>query len=193
MGTFLNKNKPDNSASLEDLPPSRSIFSRFTLPIRPRARNLTDFHIRPADPHRRYSAGDHVQGAVALTVLKPIRITHLTVSLHGYVRVHKTSNSGVNEPPINPAVISSQSGSKFKYFGNGFASLFEDEQVLSADGRLEPGKYEFNFDLMFPDHGLPSSIDVCPSSDDPWLCQLFLATRLLTAAQYSSNEAPYPI
>jgi hypothetical protein len=159
MGTHSNDN-PAKSALLEDSPSSRSFFSRFALPIRSRARNLTDFHIRPADPHRRYSAGDHVQGAVVLTVLKPIRITHLTVSLHGYVRVHKTPNGGVNEAPVVPANTPSQAGSKFKYFGNGFASLFEDEQVLSADGRLEPGKYEFNFDLMFPGQDLPSSIDV---------------------------------
>ncbi|OIW34400.1 hypothetical protein CONLIGDRAFT_3637 [Coniochaeta ligniaria NRRL 30616] len=158
MGTHSNDN-PAKSALLEDSPSSRSFFSRFALPIRSRARNLTDFHIRPADPHRRYSAGDHVQGAVVLTVLKPIRITHLTVSLHGYVRVHKTPNGGVNEAPVVPANTPSQAGSKFKYFGNGFASLFEDEQVLSADGRLEPGKYEFNFDLMFPGQDLPSSID----------------------------------
>lgn len=155
-----------NSASPEKEDPSpstsRSFFSRFALPLRSRAaRNLADFHIRPADPHRRYQAGDHVRGAVVLTVLKPVRITHLTASLHGYVRVHKTPNGGANEAPVVPhASASSQTGSKFKYFGNGFASLFEDEQVLSADGRLEAGKYEFNFDLMFPAQNLPSSIDV---------------------------------
>lgn len=77
------------------------------------------------------------------------------------MRVHKAPSSGSNEPVINPADSSSRGGSKFKYFGNGFASLFEDEQVLSADGRLDTGKYEFNFDLMFPGKGLPSSIDVC--------------------------------
>jgi hypothetical protein len=151
-----------DSSSLEDSPSSRSFFSRFALPLRSRApRNITDFHIRPADPHRKYSAGDHVQGAVILTILKPIRVTHLTVSLHGYVRVYKGPNGGANEPAVNPAEAPSQgASSRFRYFGNGFASLFQDEQVLSADGRLEPGKYEFNFDLMFPSKGLPTSIDV---------------------------------
>lgn len=47
-----------------------------------------------------------------------------------------------------------------QYHGNGLASLFQDEQVLSGDGRLEPGKYDFGFDLVFPEQGLPSSIDV---------------------------------
>lgn len=168
MGTYsTDAPAAANSASPEKEDPSpsstsRSFFSRFALPLRSRAaRNLADFHIRPADPHRRYQAGDHVRGAVVLTVLKPVRITHLTASLHGYVRVHKTPNGGANEAPVVPhAGASSQTGSKFKYFGNGFASLFEDEQVLSADGRLEAGKYEFNFDLMFPAQNLPSSIDV---------------------------------
>lgn len=89
-----------------------------------------------------------------------MRITHLTVTLHGYVRVYKNANGAGNEPPINPAEMASRGGSSFKYLGNGFASLFEDEQVLSADGRLDAGRYEFNFDLMFPSKGLPSSIDV---------------------------------
>lgn len=161
MGPFSSDSTANSAPLDESSPPSsRSFFSRFSLPLRSRAtRNLTDFHIRPADPHRKYSAGDHVQGAVVLTILKPVRITHLTVSLHGYVRVYKTANGAATEPAINPADIA-QAGSNFKYFGNGFASLFEDEQVLSADGRLEPGRYEFNFDLMFPSKGLPSSIDV---------------------------------
>lgn len=164
MGTHSSANSV-NSASLEESPSSRSFFSRLALPIRSRARNITDFHIRPADPHRRYSAGDHVQGAVVLTVLKPIRITHLTVSLHGYARVHKnkTPAGGAKDASVVPAGASSQAGSKSKYLGNGFASLFEDEQVLSADGRLDASRYEFNFNLMFPAQGLPSSIDVRPT------------------------------
>ncbi|KAL1844556.1 hypothetical protein VTK73DRAFT_2316 [Phialemonium thermophilum] len=87
VGTFSADDASANPLSLEDSASSRSFFSRFALPIRPRTRNVADFHIRPADPHRKYSAGDHVRGAVILTVLKPIRITHLTVSLHGYVRI----------------------------------------------------------------------------------------------------------
>lgn len=155
-------NKSNASAAVKDAAPSRpSFFSRLSLPILSRqARNIADFHIRPAEPHRQYAAGDHVAGAVVLTVVKPIRITHLTVSLHGFVRVFKSPN-GVNEPPINPAEIpTSTSRAKFRYLGNGYASLFQDEQVLSADGKLEPRKYEFNFDLMFPTTSLPTSVDV---------------------------------
>lgn len=137
--------------------PSRSFFSRFALPLRSRARHVADFHIRPSDPHRTYRAGEHVQGAVILAVVKPVRITHLTVALHGYARVSKTPSE-----PINPAEVPMGAGrsARLKNSGHGYASLFQDEQVLSSDGRLEPGRYEFNFDLLFPSKGLPSSIDV---------------------------------
>ncbi|KAK3394303.1 hypothetical protein B0H63DRAFT_42517 [Podospora didyma] len=145
------------SATLEDSSSTRSFFSRFgLLPIRSRARNVADFHIRPAEPHRKYGAGDHVQGAVILTVVKPVRITHLTVSLHGYVRVYRSPGAPTSDS-VNPADTPATGGPR--YYGNGHASLFQDEQVLSSDGRLEPGRYEFNFDLLFPPKGLPSSID----------------------------------
>ncbi|KAK1600578.1 arrestin [Colletotrichum navitas] len=144
-----------NGSVEETTSPARSFFSRFALSSRSRSRNLADFHVRPNDPHRQYSAGDHVHGAVVLTVVKPIRITHLTVALHGYVRVHK--GPAVSEPPIAKPALSGRSSAQ--YHGNGYASLFQDEQVLSGEGRLEPGKYEFNFDLVFPGKGLPSSID----------------------------------
>ncbi|KAF9879955.1 PalF protein [Colletotrichum karsti] len=151
MGAYSHSN-----GSVEETTSSaRSFFSRFALPIRSRTRNLADFHVRPDDPHRQYSAGDHVRGAVVLTVVKPVRITHLTVTLHGYVRVHK--GPAVSEPPVaNPALSGRTSA---QYHGNGYASLFQDEQVLSGEGRLEASKYEFNFDLVFPEKGLPSSID----------------------------------
>ncbi|EAQ93246.1 hypothetical protein CHGG_01481 [Chaetomium globosum CBS 148.51] len=140
---------------------SLSFFSRFTLPLRSRARYIADFHIRPAEPHRKYGAGDQVQGAVVLTVVKPVRITHLVVSLHGHMRVYKGLNAPTNEPIIDPAeaLTTSSRGSRHKHLGNGCVRLFQDEQTLSGDGRLEPGKYEFNFNLLFPANGLPSSID----------------------------------
>ncbi|CAI0654626.1 unnamed protein product [Colletotrichum noveboracense] len=151
MGAYSHSN-----GSVEETTSStRSFFSRFALPIRSRTRNLADFHVRPDDPHRQYSAGDHVRGAVVLTVVKPVRITHLTVTLHGYVRVHK--GPAVSEPPVANPALSGRSSAQ--YHGNGHASLFQDEQVLSGEGRLEASKYEFNFDLVFPEKGLPSSID----------------------------------
>ncbi len=179
------------SSSLEDSSSStRSFFSRLGLPLRTRgSRNLADFHIRPVDPHRNYAAGDHVRGAVLLTLLKPIRITHLTVALRGYVRVFKGASSATSEPAINAVETSAATGgsSRSKYYGNGHASLFQDEQVLSGDGRLEAGKYEFNFDLMFPSRSLPSSIDVRRVPNLLLLLSQRREQRLLSPARASSS------
>lgn len=137
----------------------RSLLSRLTAPLKSRTRNLTDFHIRPDEPHRKYSPGDLVKGAVVLTVVKPIRLTHLTVCLHGFVRVYKNPNSA-NEPVPDLGLTASNNPRKSQYFGNGHASLFQDEQTLCGEGRLDTGVYEFNFELEFPRKGLPSSVDV---------------------------------
>jgi hypothetical protein len=138
----------------------RSLLSRLALPLRSRTRNLTDFHIRPDEPHRRYSPGDLVKGAVVLTVVKPIRVTHLTVSLHGFVRVFKKENEANESLPADGGLAASRDGRKSQYFGNGHASLFQEETTLCGEGRLDPGIYEFNFEMDFPGKGLPTSIDV---------------------------------
>jgi hypothetical protein len=181
------------SASAEDPSSSSSLsfFSRFALPLRSRARYVADFHIRPAEPHRKYGAGDQVQGAVVLTVVKPVRITHLVVSLHGYMRVYKGPSAPANEPIIDPAeaFATSSRSSRQKNLGNGCVRLFQDEQTLSGDGRLEPGKYEFNFNLLFPVTGLPSSIDV--RAVVRGLRGFVFLHPLLTIRRYSSNVAQY--
>ena len=138
-------------SSQEDRPSSsRTFLSRF-LPLRTVGRTLDDFHISPDEPHRVYSAGDHVHGAVVLVITKPIRITHLTVALHGFVRVFKSPSAASEQLPApgTPAPT------------RGYATLFHDELALSRSGRLDAGRYEFKFDLIFPDNAaLPSSIDV---------------------------------
>lgn len=93
-----------------------------------------------------------------LTVVKPVRITHLTVCLHGYVRVFKHPNE-VNEPWTVDPSLGAGDPMKSQYFGNGHASLFQDEIALCGEGRLDAGVYEFNFELEFPSKGLPTSID----------------------------------
>jgi arrestin-related trafficking adapter 9 len=138
----------------------RSLLSRLTAPLRPRSRNLADFHIRPLEPHRQYSPGDVVKGLVVLTVVKPIRITHLTVALHGSVRVYKSPNDGSEVSSYEPALMNGSSGRKSQYLGNGYASLFNDEVTLCGEGRLEIGVYEFEFNLELPQEGLPTSIGV---------------------------------
>lgn len=138
----------------------RSLLSRLASPLRSRTRNLADFHIRPSEPYRKYSPGDIVKGIVVLTVVKPIRITHLTVALHGFARVFKTPNAGGGAPPLDPALTSSSNSRKSQYLGNGHVSLFQDEVVLCGEGRLDAGVYEFEFELDFPKKGVPTSIDV---------------------------------
>ncbi|OBT89926.1 hypothetical protein VE02_01529 [Pseudogymnoascus sp. 03VT05] len=136
----------------------RSILSRLTSPLRSRTRNATDFHIRANEPHRQYSPGDIVKGIVVLTVVKPIRITHLTVALHGFVRVLKKP-AAAGEVITSEHVVEITSNKRSQYTGNGHVSLFNDEITLCGEGRLEPGIYEFEFNLQFPSQGMPSSID----------------------------------
>ncbi|KAH6608714.1 ph-response regulator palf rim8 [Trichoderma cornu-damae] len=156
---------PSASASASASLPSRpGLLARLgsslnlPLPLRNRNRSVTDFHVRCDEPHRKYGAGDHVHGSVVLAVVKPVRITHLVVTLHGFVRVLRDPAGAAKVRNIT-TLPQGGSSSRPQYHGNGFASLFQDEQVLSGEGRLDPGRYEFGFDLVFPDKGLPSSID----------------------------------
>lgn len=136
---------------------ARRILSRLSSPFAAsRTRNITDFSVNPDDEHRTYSPGDTVTGHVRLRVTKPIRITHLVICLHGFVQVYKQPGSpGEGTPTPTKNKKSSE------HFGNGFASLFDDDEVvLCGDGRLAEGPYQFNFELIFPDKALPSSIEV---------------------------------
>lgn len=137
----------------------RSFLSKLASPLKSRARNVADFHIRPFEPHRQYSPGDIVKGIVVLTVVKAIRVTHLTVALHGFVRVLK-SPAAAGETIISEPAVPIANSRRSQYTGNGHASLFNDEITLCGEGRLEPGIYEFEFNLQFPTRGLPTSIDV---------------------------------
>ena len=169
--------------------PSRRLLSRITSPFTSKSRNVTDYYIHVDDPHKQYSPGDEVNGALHLTIAKPIRVTHIVVCLHGFVQVYK--NPGA--PPAdgyrtNSAHIGTgRGGSKSgEYFGNGFASLFEDEVVVCGDGRLGEGVYQFNFNLEFPDKDLPSSISVR-------LPVMIIGKEKITDKwYYSSNEERYP-
>ncbi|THC88705.1 hypothetical protein EYZ11_011851 [Aspergillus tanneri] len=55
--------------------------------------NLADLNIQPLEPYRQYYPGDIVKGLVVLTVVKPVRITHLTVALHSFVRIFKSPSA----------------------------------------------------------------------------------------------------
>lgn len=147
-----------SSSSLPLASAASALLHRLTAPLRrPRTRNIADFHIQPLEPHRQYAPGDVVQGAVVLTVVRPIRVTHLTICLHGLVRVYKSPAAAKDPFPLQDTVNGVR---KSRYLGNGHACLFQDESALCGEGRLEPGLYRFNFELDFPAHGLPTSIDV---------------------------------
>lgn len=101
-----------------------------------------------------------MKGLVVLTVVKPIRVTHLTVALHGIVRVFKSPSVRSAGHDHDSLLSPGSNTGKSQPSGNGQASLFQDEVTLCGGGRLEIGVYEFEFELQFPSKGLPTSIDV---------------------------------
>ena len=124
-------------------------------------RNVTELYVQPEEPYRRYYPGDLVKGAVVLEVVRPVRITHLVACLHGSVRVSR--NAKIRNKIISPGGGYLGTGTRKReteYFGNGCASLFENEVCLFGEGRLEVGKYICGFELELPSEGLPTSIDV---------------------------------
>lgn len=150
-------------------PRIQSVFSRFATPFTARKRNVAEYYIRPKEPHRQYSPGDKVDGTVVLTVTKPLRISHLVVCLHGYVKVYNSARPPGQSVSRDGGRLGGGIGKRGStYFGDGFASLFENEIALCGEGRLEPGSFEFQFSLEFPSKGIPSSISVCKESTAPW-------------------------
>jgi hypothetical protein len=142
----------------------RRILSRFASPLfSQKGRSIADFHIKAHDPHKQYSPGESVKGCVVVKVVKPVRVTHVSVCLHGFAQVYRTPGATADQLRGNTNRIGRAQGRGKKsgeYFGNGFASLFEDESVLCGDGRLDEGVYRFDFEVQFPDDmDLPSSID----------------------------------
>ena len=142
----------------------RSIISRIASPFTTRARNIRstfDFDIETDEPYRQYFPGDVVKGSVCLTVHKPIRISHLVICLHGFVKVFRNAIAPGDGISRDSAYLGTGRGKRgSEYFGNGFASIFEDEIVLCGDGKLNIGRYEFKFEIDLPLSGIPSSIDV---------------------------------
>lgn len=162
--------------------PGRRILDRITSPFSSKSRNITEFSIELGDPHKQYSPGDVVAGWVRLRVARPVRVTHIVVCLHGFVQVYRNPGSPQEGYRANNVHIGTGRGNRSgEYFGNGFASLFEDEVVLCGDGRLAEGAYQFNFELEFPDRDLPSSIDVRTQQSEKADC--------MADARSSSNAA----
>ena len=144
---------------------NRRLLSKLTDRFGNRNRNVSEFYVQPDDPWRSYSHGDVVKGMVVLTVVKPIRITHLVVCLHGYVKVFKNEVAPGDGAEDSGFLGIGRGRRNGEYLGNGLASLFEDEVVLCGDGRLKEGIYKFKFELEFPPYALPSSVSVCETND----------------------------
>ncbi|KAL1304593.1 hypothetical protein AAFC00_003562 [Neodothiora populina] len=146
---------------------SRRILYKVASPFSQKTRSISEFTVKAHDPHKQYSPGESVTGAVVVKVVKPFRLTHISVCLHGFVQVHRNpgpQSDAVRRPAHSLGSASrgaSTHGKKSgEYFGNGFASLFEDEVVLCGEGRLAEGSYRFDFEVAFPkDVDLPSSIE----------------------------------
>ncbi|KAL2870405.1 pH response protein PalF [Aspergillus lucknowensis] len=135
-----------------------SLLSKFRSQLGQRNRGITDFYIDPDDPWRSYFPGDLIKGTVVLTVVRPVRITHLVISLHGIVKVFKNNVPAGETPPDVGSLGPGRGRRGAEYLGNGVATLFEDEVVLCGEGRLKEGIYKFRFEMSFPPHALPSSI-----------------------------------
>ncbi|KAK4986043.1 ph-response sensor protein [Elasticomyces elasticus] len=139
----------------------RRLISKIASPFASKTRAFTEYDVQLDEPHRQYSPGDIVRGCVVLRVVKPVRVTHIVVCLHGFVQVFKTPGFAGDGYRHHYGYQGTGKGKRSggEYFGNGFASLFEDEVVLCGDGRLGESLYKFNFELEFPIKPLPSSID----------------------------------
>lgn len=141
-------------------PLSKSLIARIRAPFSSNQRNPLDQEIHLDEPFRQHSSGDTVKGAVLLNTTKALRITHLVIRLHGFVKVVNNARLPGETIPYDENLLTSTRRRRgIEYFGNGFARLFEDERVLCGDGRLS-GRYEFRFELDIPSKDVPSSIDV---------------------------------
>jgi hypothetical protein len=156
--------------------------SKLKAPFSSKNRNVIDFNIRVLDDLRRYGPGDLVKGTVTLSVIRPVRITHLIVCLHGSVRVLKNAAPGESIRTDCGPVGSGRGNRHAEYIGSGLASIFEKEKILCGEGRLEIGRYGFQFEMAFPSSSLPSSLDVSSSRGDQNDRQLML--------QSSSRRGP---
>ncbi|KAI9894395.1 MAG: ph-response sensor protein [Vezdaea aestivalis] len=136
----------------------RTLISKLTSPFATKIRNVPDFHIQLPDDLRRYGPGDTVKGTVVVAIVKPVRVTHIVVCLHGFVRVLKTGALGEGALSDHGLIGSGRGNRGPEYLGNGLASIFELEKTLCGDGRLDVGQYEFKFELPFPPTPLPTSL-----------------------------------
>ena len=136
--------------------PRRRILSRIASPFSRAPRAVAEFSVSIDDELRQFAPGDSVTGTVLVRIARPTRVTHISVCLHGFAQVFR--HAGVPGERYRPGAARHQRSSDAAT--SGFAALFEDEVVLCGDGRLTERTYKFKYELIFPEEGLPSSIDV---------------------------------
>ena len=139
-----------------------SLRSPFNVPnAAKKPRNVSEYSIELDHPYKTFAPGDRVKGQVVLKVERPVRITHLTICLHGVVKVLKNGRIPAESTSRWRSYLATGQGKWGEaYFGNGLAALFKDEVILAGDGCLAASLYKFSFDLELPRTRLPSSIDV---------------------------------
>ncbi|RPA85633.1 hypothetical protein BJ508DRAFT_179184 [Ascobolus immersus RN42] len=137
---------------------SVSLLGKFTslgglkAPGRPK-RTISDFHIKLEEPHRQFQPGEFVKGSVHVTVEKELKLTHLVVNLKGNVDLFNgPTGGGVHTKKEKGPHV-------FDTLDEETSKLCYDEQVLCADGSLKPGVYQFQFVMLLPGKGLPSSLN----------------------------------
>lgn len=156
----MSSNPPSKPSTLPASRNRNSFLSKFRSPLGQRNRSITDYYIDLDDPWRSYFPGDVIKGTILVTVVKPVRITHIVVCLHGYVKVFKNAVPAGEAVPELGFLGPGRGRRGAEYMGNGLATLFEDEAVLCGDGRLKEGIYKFRFEMGLPPYALPSSINV---------------------------------
>ncbi|KAL8942069.1 MAG: hypothetical protein Q9216_001881 [Gyalolechia sp. 2 TL-2023] len=115
-----------------------SILSRLSSPFAPkRPRNVSEYSIELEEPYKTFAPGDRIKGHVFLKVERPVRITHLTICLHGVVKVLVNGRiAGESTNRWRSYLATGQGKWGEAYFGNGLAALFKDEVVLAGEGCL---------------------------------------------------------
>lgn len=151
------------SAILSSLRAPKPMRSRLGALFNSKASQITQFHIELDTPWKDYGPGDVVQGHLVLENTRALGVTHIVVCLQGTVEVFKNHNKPRARSRAGNGHVAADRGKRWvtEYFGDGYASLFEEEVVLCGEGRIDPGLVHFRFELQFPKHAsFPSSIEV---------------------------------
>ncbi|MCJ1400693.1 ph-response sensor protein [Xylographa trunciseda] len=151
----------------------RSVLSRITAPLEAKATNITKYAITLNEPHRCYTPSDTISGYVSFCVTKPVRITHLVINLAASVKIFRKnvgSDRSLSKKEIFHGV--GRGSMEPEYFGDGFAIIFQHENLLCGDATLPRQHYVYRFDIAFPSKSLPSSI----SFERGKICYQLIAT-----------------